>query len=56
MAKTQAEIEKDLYNHGGMKTWKKDDAGNTYMVNRQSDNVTTSGITIDKYGNVTKTK
>lgn len=56
MSKTAEEIEKELFNHKNMKTWKKDEDGNIYMVNRQSDNVTTGGITIDKYGNITKTK
>lgn len=55
MAKTQAEIEKDLYERGNMKTWKTDDQGNKYMVNRQTDSVTTSGITIAKDGTITKT-
>jgi hypothetical protein len=54
MSKTQEEIAKELFNHGSMKEHGKDEKGRTIMYNRQIDNLTSSGITIDKDGKIEK--
>ncbi len=56
MSKTQEQIAKDLYNHGTMREHGRDQKGNIIMYDRQRDNLTNSGIVIDKDGNISKYK
>jgi hypothetical protein len=55
MSKTPEQIAKELFDHHNMKIWKKDDKG-IHMVNRQTDSVTNSGITIGGKSGISKTK
>ena len=54
MANKQEDAVKNLFNHGGMKTHKTDDKGNVIMYDRQRDNLTSTGIKVDKDGNISK--
>lgn len=54
MSKTQEQIAKDLYNHGTMREHGRDKKGNIIMVDRQRDNLTTTGIVVGTDGKISK--